>query len=101
MDKLRALHYLVKVADTLSFSRAARAFGVPASSISRRITDLEALLGIDLLHRTTRTVRLTEAGALYLEQVRPGLAQLDDADELVGQRSSTPSGTLRISAMPG
>lgn len=101
MDKLRALHYLVKVADTLSFSRAARAFGVPASSISRRITDLEAMLGIELLHRTTRTVRLTEAGALYLEQVRPGLAQLDDADELVGQRSSTPSGTLRISAMPG
>ncbi|MDI4633645.1 LysR family transcriptional regulator [Pelomonas sp. V22] len=101
MDKLRALQYLVKVADTLSFSRAARAFGVPASSISRRITDLESVLGIELLHRTTRTVRLTEAGALYLEQVRPGLAQLDDADELVGQRSSTPSGTLRISAMPG
>ncbi len=101
MDKLRALQYLVKVADTLSFSRAARAFGVPASSISRRITDLEASLGIELLHRTTRTVRLTEAGALYLEQVRPGLAQLDDADELVGQHSSTPSGTLRISAMPG
>lgn len=101
MDKLRALHYLVKVADTLSFSRAARAFGVPASSISRRITDLEALLGIELLHRTTRTVRLTEAGALYLEQVRPGLAQLDDADELVGRHSSTPNGTLRISAMPG
>ncbi len=101
MDKLRALHYLVKVADTLSFSRAARAFGVPASSISRRITDLEAALGVELLHRTTRTVRLTEAGALYLEQVRAGLTQLDDADELVGQRSSTPSGTLRISAMPG
>lgn len=101
MDKLRALQYLVKVADTLSFSSAARAFGVPASSISRRIADLEAELGVELLHRTTRTVRLTEAGALYLEQVRPGLAQLSDAEELVGQRSRTPSGTLRISAMPG
>ena len=100
MDKLRALQYLVKVADTLSFSRAARSFGVPASSISRRITDLEALLGVELLHRTTRTVRLTEIGALYIEQVRAGIAQLDDAQELVGQRSSTPSGTLRISAMP-
>jgi len=101
MDKLRALQYLLKVADTLSFSRAARAFGVPASSISRRITDLEAALGVELLHRTTRTVRLTEVGALYVEQVRAGMAQLDDADELLGQRSSTPSGTLRISAMPG
>jgi DNA-binding transcriptional LysR family regulator len=101
MDKLRALQYLVKVADTLSFSRAAKAFGVPASSISRRISDLEAELGVDLLHRTTRTVRLTEVGTLYLEQVRAGMAQLDDAEELVGQRSSTPSGTLRISTMPG
>jgi DNA-binding transcriptional LysR family regulator len=100
MDKLRALQYLVKVADTLSFSRAARSFGVPASSISRRITDLEAELGVELLHRTTRTVRLTEIGALYLEQVRAGVARLDDAEDLVGQRSSTPSGTLRISTMP-
>lgn len=101
MDKLRALQYLVKVADTLSFSRAAKAFGVPASSISRRITDLEADLGVQLLHRTTRTVRLTEVGALYLEQVRAGIAQLNDAEELVAQRSNTPSGTLRISTMPG
>ncbi|MFN7694623.1 MAG: LysR family transcriptional regulator [Burkholderiales bacterium] len=65
MDKLRALNYLLKVADTLSFSRAAKSFGVPASSISRRITDLEAELGVELLHRTTRTVRLTETGAQY------------------------------------
>jgi DNA-binding transcriptional LysR family regulator len=100
MDKLRALHYLLKVADTLSFSRTATAFGVPASSISRRIADLEAELGVELLHRTTRTVRLTEAGALYLEQVRKGIAQLNDADDLVGRRGSAPSGTLRISAMP-
>ena len=101
MDKLRALQYLVKVADTLSFSRAAKAFNVPASSISRRISDLEADLGVELLHRTTRTVRLTEIGQLYLEQVRAGMAQLEDAEELVGQRSNTPSGTLRISTMPG
>lgn len=99
MDKLRALQYLLKVADTLSFSGAARAFGVPASSISRRITDLEAELGVELLHRTTRTVRLTEAGALYLEQVRAGMSLLNDAEELVGLRSSQPTGTLRISAM--
>ena len=101
MDKLRALQYLIKVADTLSFSRAAKALGVPASSISRRIADLEAELGVELLHRTTRTVRLTEIGALYLEQVRAGLTQLADAEELVGLRGGTPSGTLRISAMLG
>lgn len=100
MDKLRALHYLLKVADTLSFSRTAQAFGVPASSISRRIADLEAELGVELLHRTTRTVRLTEVGTLYVEQVRQGIAQLNDADDLVGRRGSAPGGTLRISAMP-
>ncbi|WP_374349420.1 LysR family transcriptional regulator [Chitinimonas sp.] len=100
MDKLRALQYLIKVADTLSFSRAAKAFGVPASSISRRISDLEAELGVQLLHRTTRTVQLTEIGSQYLAQARNGLALLHDAEELVGVRGSTPSGTLRISAMP-
>jgi DNA-binding transcriptional LysR family regulator len=45
-------------------------------------------------------VRLTEAGAVYLEQVRAGIAQLNDADDLVARRGGTPSGTLRISAMP-
>jgi DNA-binding transcriptional LysR family regulator len=100
MDKLRAVQYLLKVADTLSFSQAAKIFGVPASSISRRIADLEADLDVELLHRTTRTVRLTEIGAQYLEQVRAGLAQLDEAEELVRQRRKMPSGTLRISAMP-
>lgn len=101
MDKLRALQYLLKVADTLSFSRAGKVFGVPASSISRRIADLEAELGVELLYRTTRMVRLTEAGTRYVEQVRAGMAQLHDADELVSQRSKTVSGTLRISAMSG
>ena len=100
MDKLRAVQYLVKVADTLSFSHAARILGVPASSISRRIADLESELGVELLHRTTRTVRLTEIGTQYLEQVRAGLAQLDEAEELVRQRRKMPSGILRISAMP-
>ena len=55
MDKLRALHYLLKVADTLSFSRAAQAFGVPASSISRRIADLEA---VSYTHLTLPTKRI-------------------------------------------
>ena len=100
MDKLRAMHYLLKVADTLSFTRAAKAFGVPPSSISRRIAELEGVLGVELLHRTTRTVRLTEIGAQYVEQVRSGLAHIETAEELTGLRGTLPSGTLRISAMP-
>lgn len=101
MDRLRAMHYLLKVADLLSFSRAAQALGVPASSVSRRIADLEAELGAELLHRTTRAVRLTEAGQRYVEQIRAAVDLLKDADEAVTQRGGAPRGTLRISAMHG
>lgn len=100
MDKLRALSYFVEAAEAASFSRAADLLGVPASSVSRRILDLERELGVALFHRSTRVVRLTELGALYLEQVKPAIAALGLADELVGQQSQTPSGILKITAAP-
>lgn len=101
MDRLRAIEYLIKVADLGSFTAAAKAVGVPASSISRRVRDLEEELGATLLHRTTRDVRLTELGALYLEHARPAVAGLDHARDLVVDQPSSPSGVLRISAIPG
>ena len=101
MDRLRAIEYFIKVAELGSFTSAAKAIGVPASSISRRIQDLEAELGTTLLNRTTRSVNLTELGAVYLEQVRPALKALDYAGELINDRPSAPSGFLRITAMPG
>lgn len=101
MDRLRAMQYLLRVADQLSFSRAAQALGIPASSVSRRIADLEAELGVELLHRTTRIVQLTEAGLLYVEQIRAAVDLLKDADDLVTQRTTAPKGTLRISVMQG
>lgn len=101
MDRLRAIEYFIKVAELGSFSAAARTFGVPASSISRRVQDLEAELGTTLLHRTTRSVNLTELGSVYLEQVQPALKALDHAGDLVMDRPSAPSGLLRITANPG
>lgn len=101
MDKLRALQYFVKVAETKSFSQAATSFGVPASSISRRIQDLEADIGVTLLIRTTRVVRLTELGQLYLEQVSRAIDALNHADALVRDRPGSPSGLLRITSTPG
>ena len=89
MDRLRALRYFVEAAEMASFSRAAEMLGVPASSVSRRILDLERELGVALFHRSTRVVKLTELGALYLEQVKPAIAALGLADELVGQQSQT------------
>ena len=101
MDQLRAIEYFIKVAELGSFTAAVRAVGVPASSVSRRVQDLEAHLGTTLLNRTTRSVSLTELGSVYLEQVRPALKSLDHAKDLITDRPSAPSGLLRITANPG
>jgi DNA-binding transcriptional LysR family regulator len=101
MDKIRALRYFLKVAETSSFTMAAKALSVPASSVSRRIRDLEAELKIDLFHRSTRVVKLSSLGQIYYEQVKDIVAALDNADDFVSQRSEVPSGVLRITAMPG
>ena len=76
MDQLRALNYFIAVAETGNFTEAARRFSVPASSVSRRIADLEQQLGANLFQRSTRVVKLTEVGRNYLKQVRPLVAQL-------------------------
>jgi len=101
MDQLKAMRYFVKVAETGSFTRAAHHFDVPASSLSRRVADLENHLGAVLLKRSTRVVRLTEIGRLYLQQVRDILSRLEATDELVGSYQSKPMGHLKISATVG
>jgi DNA-binding transcriptional LysR family regulator len=101
MDRLRAINYFIKVAELGSFTAAARVIGVPASSISRRIQDLESDLGVSLLLRTTRVVRLTELGSFYLEHVLSGVKALDYAQDLIKDRAASPSGLLRITATPG
>lgn len=101
MDRLRAIEYFMKVAELGSFTAAATALGVPASSVSRRIQDLEDDLGTTLLHRTTRNVGLTELGALYLDNVKPAVRGLDHARDLIVDRPASASGLLRISAIPG
>lgn len=101
MDKIRALRYYCKVAETGSFTRAAEAFSVPPSSLSRRVADLEKSLGATLLKRSTRAVQLTEIGQLYFQQVKDILYQLEQSDEAVRSYQTLPMGQLRISAMTG
>ena len=101
MNKLRALRYFLKVAETSSFSTTATLFGVPVSSVSRRIRDLEMDLQVDLFHRSTRVVKLTELGEIYYEQVSKTIIELDDIDEFISQGSQNPTGRLRLSVMPG
>jgi len=101
MDELRALRYFAAVAEIGSFTEAATQFGVPPSSLSRRVADLEKNLGAILLKRTTRKVTLTEIGREYLNQVQDILLQLEQSNESVRSYHSEPMGQLRISSMVG
>lgn len=101
MDQLRAIKYFVATVEAGNFTIAGKQFGVPASSVSRRIADLEASLGAQLLKRTTRTVSLTEVGTQYYAQVSVLVDQLEQYDQGVKSYQTTPTGTLKISSMVG
>ena len=101
MDQLRALRYFSAVVETGSFTQAAKRFSVPASSLSRRVADLEKSLGATLLKRSTRAVQVTEIGRSYFEQVREILLQLEQSDESVRSYQARPMGRLRISSTVG
>lgn len=101
MDQLRAIRYFIAVAEGESFSAAASQFDVPASSISRRVSDLETSLGAQLLKRTTRMVHLTEIGEAYYRQVKDIVAQLEQSDQTVRSYQTKPMGRLKISSMVG
>lgn len=101
MDQFRALKYFSKVAETGSFTKAAVIFGVPPSSLSRRVADLENSLGATLLKRTTRNVKLTEVGQRYYTQVVDILSQLEQSNEAVRSYQAKPMGQLHISCMVG
>lgn len=98
MDRLTTIATFVKVAQAGGFSAAARALKIAPSAASRQVKRLERVLGVRLLNRTTRSVRLTEAGRTYYERGAQILAELKDADQIVQGLQSTPSGTLRLNA---
>ncbi len=100
MDKLKAMRYFCRIEESGSFSGAARLESVPVSTLSRSIQALELELGAELLKRSTRHLVLTEIGQIYLDQCKDILAAIDRADGQVGSYQSSPSGVLRISALP-
>jgi DNA-binding transcriptional LysR family regulator len=87
----------VRVAQYESISRAARALGMPISTVSRRLSVLESQLGVTLLRRTTRRVTLTAQGREYFNQCQEPLALLQDAERVLTQSQREPEGMLRIS----
>jgi len=88
----------VKVVEHGSFTSAARALRLPKTTVSRKVQELEARLGAQLLHRTTRKLGLTEAGNVYYEHCQRIARELDEAESAVGQLQGGPRGWLRITA---
>ena len=88
----------VRVVEQQSFTSAAKALGLPKSSVSRRVTELEEELGVQLLHRTTRKLALTEAGRSYFEQAEKALTELQAAAESATGMDTEARGIVRITA---
>jgi DNA-binding transcriptional LysR family regulator len=91
-----ALRAFAAVAEQRSFSRAAEQLGVSSSALSQLIRGLEERLGIRLLHRTTRSVSLTEAGAALLGDIAPAIDSLTSALEQARTAARLPAGTVRL-----
>jgi DNA-binding transcriptional LysR family regulator len=96
MDKLDQYRVFAQVADMGSFIKAAHALELPRASVSAAIQQLEAGVGIRLLHRTTRRVRLTADGAQLLERVRLLLVDAEEIDQLFQVRQRQISGQLNV-----
>ena len=88
----------VKVVELGSFTAASQALRLPKATVSRKVQDLEARLGAQLLHRTTRKLGLTEAGNVYFEHSKRIARDLDQAESAVGELQSGPRGWLRVTA---
>jgi DNA-binding transcriptional LysR family regulator len=89
---------LVKVVETGSFRGAARALGMPKSSVSRRVAELEDHLKVRLLQRTTRRVALTDAGRVYFDRAAAAVLGLEDAERAARDLQVEPQGALRLTA---
>jgi DNA-binding transcriptional LysR family regulator len=88
----------VKVAELGSFVAAARALRLPKTTVSRKVQELEARLGAQLLHRTTRKLGLTEAGNIYFDHCQRIARDLDEAESAVSQLQDGPRGWLRFTS---
>ena len=95
MNRLEAMTAFVRVAELQSFTAAATSLGLPKSSASQAVSQLEAHLRVQLLYRTTRKVQLTHDGQAYYERCREVLAELDELDSMFEQKSDL-TGSLRV-----
>src|SRR5512137_2800477 len=97
-DRDVSMQTFVRAVDGGSLSAAARALGKSLAAVSRTVSQLEERLGVRLLHRSTRKLTLTEAGASYYDSAKRLLAEIDDAELSLGGRIAAPRGTLTVTA---
>lgn len=98
MDRFQAMQIFVRVVETGSFSKAAAELGTTQPTATKAVAEAERHLGARLLHRSTRGVTPTEAGALYHERCKAILREVEDAESLAGLAQAGSSGTLRINS---
>ncbi len=96
MDLVTQMRVFVRVAEAQGFTAAARQLGVSKSVVSKYIGELEDRLGVRLLHRTTRSLSLTEHGAGYYERCTHILAEIEEAEAAIGAIDDEPRGTVRV-----
>src|SRR6267154_4169595 len=100
MADLNSLAIFAKVVEAKGFAKAARRLNMPLSTVSRRVAELEDQLGVRLLERSTRNLRLTDVGAEVLEHARRSVEISEALDNVVSNRLTMISGLLRLSAPP-
>ncbi|MCO4879714.1 LysR family transcriptional regulator [Paraburkholderia caribensis] len=98
MDKFREMEVFVAIVDRGSFTGASEKLGMSAPTVSRALNSLETRVGAQLIARTTRSIRPTDAGMFYLEACRRVLDTIADAESNIAAEQSKPAGTLTVSA---
>ncbi len=97
MESLSGISFFVQAAETMSFTEAGRHFGVSSSTVGKSVSRLEERLGVRLFHRSTRSIRLTAEGRMFLERCRRILSEIEAAELELSETRLQPRGRLRIS----
>jgi DNA-binding transcriptional LysR family regulator len=97
LDHMSGMVVFTRAAETLSFAEAGRQLGLSASAIGKAVARLEARLAVRLFHRSTRSVRLTNEGELFLARCQRILGEIEEAESELALSRAVPTGRLRVS----
>src|ERR1700723_494188 len=100
VDKLDAMHMFVRVIEKGSFSSVAKERGIGQPAVSKQISSLEAELGTELIHRTSRSITMTEAGRNFYESALRILEDFESATSRIGHGQTAPKGLIRVTVPP-